>query len=79
MARFITEGPSNLILDLSGIDFVDSSGLGAMVQTVKKAKESQGSLQVIANPRVMQIVKLVRLEKFLSIRASVDEALSNLS
>lgn len=79
MESFVTEGPSNLILDLSGIDFVDSSGLGAMVKLVKKAKENQGSLQVIANPRVMQTVKLVRLEKFLSIRSSVDEAISNLS
>ncbi|NER85095.1 MAG: STAS domain-containing protein, partial [Leptolyngbya sp. SIO1D8] len=79
MGRLVTEGPSNLILDLSGIDFVDSSGLGAMVQLVKKAKEAQGSVQVIANPRVMQTVKLVRLEKFLSIQPSVDEALTNLS
>ena len=79
MGRYATEGPSNLILDLSGIDFVDSSGLGALVQLVKKAKEAEGSLQIIGNSRVMQTVKLVRLEKFLSIQPSVDEALTNLS
>jgi anti-anti-sigma factor len=79
MGNYVTQGPSNLILDLSGIDFVDSSGLGALVQLVKKAKDSQGSLQLIANPRVMQTVKLVRLEKFLAIQPSVDQAISNLS
>lgn len=79
MTRYVTEGPSHLILDLSGIDFVDSSGLGAMVQLVKKAKDNQGSVQVIANPRVMQTVKLVRLEKFLAIQNSVDDALANLN
>jgi len=79
MGNYVTQGPSNLILDLSGIDFVDSSGLGALVQLVKKAKDAQGSLQIIANPRVMQTVKLVRLEKFLSIQPSVDEAIANLS
>lgn len=78
MGNYATQGPSNLILDLSGIDFVDSSGLGALVQLVKKAKDAQGSLQLIANPRVMQTVKLVRLEKFLSIQPSVDDALANL-
>ncbi|RZM74840.1 STAS domain-containing protein [Leptolyngbya iicbica] len=78
MGNYVTQGPSNLILDLSGIDFVDSSGLGALVQLVKKAKDSQGSLQLIANPRVMQTVKLVRLEKFLAIQPSVDEAIANL-
>lgn len=79
MGNYVDEGPGNLILDLSGIDFVDSSGLGALVQLVKKAKEAQGSLQLIANPRVMQTVKLVRLEKFLSIQPSVDVAVDNLS
>ena len=79
MSRYVEEGPSHIILDLSGIDFMDSSGLGAMVQIVKKAKEVEGSVQVIANPRVMQTVKLVRLEKFLAIQPSVDVALENLS
>lgn len=79
MSRYVEEGPSHIILDLSGIDFMDSSGLGAMVQLVKKAKEVEGSVQVIANPRVMQTVKLVRLEKFLAIQPSVDVALENLS
>lgn len=79
LGNYVTQGPSHIILDLSGIDFVDSSGLGALVQLVKKAKDSQGSLQLIANPRVMQTVKLVRLEKFLSIQPSVDEAITNLS
>ena len=79
LGNYVTQGPSHIILDLSGIDFVDSSGLGALVQLVKKAKDSQGSLQLIANPRVMQTVKLVRLEKFLSIQPSVDEAIANLS
>lgn len=79
LSNFVDEGPANLILDLSGIDFVDSSGLGALVQLVKKAKDVGGSVQVIANPRVMQTVKLVRLEKFLSIQTSVDTALENLS
>lgn len=63
-----------MILDLSQIDFVDSSGLGALVQLVKKAQTLEGTLQIVSNPRVTQTVKLVRLEKFLSLQPSVDEA-----
>jgi anti-anti-sigma factor len=66
------------VLDLSKIDFVDSSGLGALVKLVKKAQSVEGSLQVVANARVMQTVKLVRLEKFLSIQSSVDDAVASL-
>lgn len=68
-----------MILDLSTIDFVDSSGLGALVQLVKKAQSSEGSLQIVTNARVTQTVKLVRLEKFLSLQPSVDQALENVS
>ena len=74
----IDNGPANLILDLSQIDFVDSSGLGALVQLVKKAQNVEGSLQIVSNPRVTQTIKLVRLEKFLSLQQSVDVAIENI-
>lgn len=71
--------PNNIILDLSKIDFVDSSGLGALVQLVKKVKTNDGTLQIVTNPRVTQTVKMVRLEKFLSLQPSVDQAIANVS
>lgn len=77
MTTYIDEGPKHVILDLSTIDFVDSSGLGALVQLVKQAQSWEGTLQVVSNPRVTQTVKLVRLEKFLSLQPSVDEAVKN--
>jgi len=66
-------------LVLSQIDFVDSSGLGALVQLVKKAQTAGGTLQIVTNPRVTQTVKLVRLEKFLSLQPSIDTALENIN
>lgn len=78
LGKYVEEGPANIILDLSQIDFVDSSGLGALVQLVKKAQGAGGSVQVVTNPRVTQTVKLVRLEKFLSLQPSVDVALENI-
>jgi anti-anti-sigma factor len=78
IANYIDEGPQNIILVLAQIDFVDSSGLGALVQLVKKAQSAGGTLQIVTNPRVTQTVKLVRLEKFLSLQPSIEEALKNL-
>ncbi len=73
----IDEGPKQIILDLSQIDFVDSSGLGALVRIAKHAQTANGSLQIVTNARVTQTVKLVRLEKFLSLQPSVEAALEN--
>lgn len=78
MAKYVEAGPTNIILDLATIDFVDSSGLGALVQLVKKATTEGGTVQVVTNPRVTQTVKLVRLEKFLSLQPSVEDAIANL-
>jgi anti-anti-sigma factor len=73
----IEEGPKHIILDLSQIDFIDSSGLGALVQAAKKAQNANGTLQIVTNARVTQTVKLVRLEKFLSLQQTVEAALEN--
>ncbi|WP_216701587.1 STAS domain-containing protein [Gloeothece verrucosa] len=78
ISSYINEGPKNVILVLSQIDFIDSSGLGALVQLVKQAKTGGGSLQIVTNARVTQTVKLVRLENFLSLQPDVDAAISNL-
>ncbi|MBD2329893.1 anti-sigma factor antagonist [Alkalinema sp. FACHB-956] len=75
--KCLDEGPKNVVLDLSKIDMIDSSGLGALVQIAKKAQSDAGTLQIVTNPRVTQTVKLVRLEKFLALQASVDEAIAN--
>ncbi len=75
VGKCIEEGPKNIILDFSTIDFIDSSGLGILVQMAKKSQANGGSLQIVSNPRVKQTVKLVRLEQLLSLKPSVEAAL----
>jgi anti-anti-sigma factor len=77
IGKHIEDGPKQVILDLSKIDFIDSSGLGALVQLAKQAQAAEGTLQIVTNPRVTQTVKLVRLEKFLALQSSVEAALEN--
>ena len=78
VSNFIDSGPKDIVLVLAQIDFIDSSGLGALVQLVKQCQNAGGSFQVVTNARVTQTVKLVRLEKFLSLQPSVEVALEKL-
>ena len=78
LSKFIEDGPNQIILDLSQIDFVDSSGLGALVQLAKQAQSAGGTSQIVTNARVTQTVKLVRLEQFLSLQPTVEAALENI-
>ena len=72
---------SNLpaVIDLSKIDFLDSSGLGALVQLAKQCTDAKRSFQLVGNSRVTQTVKLVRLEGFLHLVDDLPTALSQLA
>ncbi|NDG74486.1 MAG: STAS domain-containing protein [Synechococcaceae bacterium WB8_1B_136] len=70
-----TSTPQPLLIDLSRIDFIDSSGLGALVQLAKQCNEQKLQFLVVGNPRVVQTVKLVRLEEYLHLQPDLDTAL----
>jgi len=67
-----------LVIDLTKIDFLDSSGLGALVQTAKECKKSKLGFSVVGNSRVAQTIKLVRLGDFLNLKSSLEDALNYL-
>ena len=69
----------SVVIDLTNIDFIDSCGLGAMVQTAKKCTQAKRSFNVVGNPRVIQTIKLVRLEEFLHLSPDLKTAISKLS
>ncbi len=69
----------SVVIDLTNIDFIDSCGLGAMVQAAKKCSQSKRAFKVVGNPRVVQTIKLVRLEEFLHLAPDINTAISKLS
>ena len=66
------------IIDLTKIDFLDSSGLGALVQTAKECKKLKLGFSVVGNSRVAQTIKLVRLGDFLNLKSNLEEAMAYL-
>ena len=66
------------VIDLTKIDFLDSSGLGALVQTAKECKKLKLGFSVVGNSRVAQTIKLVRLGDFLNLKSTLEEALAYL-
>ena len=63
MGDLIAAGHRQLVLDLSEVDFIDSSGLGAIVSSLK-ALGDQGDLLVVGTrPPVAQLFKLTRMDR----------------
>ena len=67
------------VLDLSKIDFLDSSGLGSLVQLAKQCTDAKRSFVLVGNSRVTQTIKLVRLEEFLHLVEDLSTALNQLA
>ncbi len=62
--KLIEEGNVNFIFDFSQCDFIDSTGLGALVSIYKKCAEKNGSIKLRAlNPDVEKLFKLTRLNR----------------
>ena len=58
--------PTHLILDMSGVEFMDSSGLGLIMGRLAKAKEI-GALLILRNPsaRVIRMLKMAGLDRII--------------
>lgn len=65
-----------LVIDLSGVDFVDSTGLGVLVGALKRVREAGGRLDVVVtSPRVLKVLGLTGLDVVIPLHASLDDAL----
>ena len=66
--EILDKRPLKLILDLSAVDFMDSSGLGLILGRYSAMKEASGEL-VVLNPNagVMKILKLAGAERIIRI------------
>ncbi|HEY5674549.1 MAG TPA: STAS domain-containing protein [Malonomonas sp.] len=78
MLQLFDEGKCNLVIDLSAVRFVDSSGLGALVSGFKNASARDGSLKLCSlQPQVRSMFELTRLHRVFEIFISVEEALES--
>ena len=58
----------NIVVDMSGVSYIDSSGLGILVGAVTHARRAGGNLKLAnISPGVKEILNLTRLSSFFEI------------
>lgn len=77
LANAVAGGHSRLVVDLAGVGFVDSSGLGSLISGLKAARIAGGDLR-LAQPskQVSTVLALTMLERVLRSYPTVADALS---
>lgn len=71
----IRDGPAQVVIDLSGVEFCDSTGMNVLLVALKRVRERDGSL-VLAGPQspVRRILEITGLDTVFAVYPTVDEA-----
>lgn len=76
LAKLVDGGHNNLVVDLTGVPFMDSTGLGVLVGALKKVKTHGGDLAlVIDQEKVLKVFRITALTQVFPIFETVDAAL----
>ena len=76
----IERGERQLVLDLPAVDFIDSSGLGALVSALKRLRQLDPAGDIrLANvqPPVRSVLEIIRLHRVFSQFPTVEDALAS--
>ncbi|WAB80308.1 STAS domain-containing protein [Microcella daejeonensis] len=75
VSALVGDGHARIAVDLARVEFMDSSGLGALVGGLKSTRQAGGDLRIVApTEQVLMVMRLTNLERVLAPASSVDEA-----
>ena len=70
----IESGAASVVVDLTDVSFMDSSGLGVIVRGLKRCREADKDLDlVITNERVLKVFGITGLDQVIPIHDSIED------
>ena len=71
-------GCYNLVLDLAGMNYINTAGLSIIADTFKKAQQNKGALKILnATETIRELLDVVRFTKIIDLYEAEDDALSS--
>ena len=78
--ELVAAGQYDLVVDMSGVDFLDSTGLGVLVGGLKRVRSHDGTLRLVcAQEKILKVFRITGLTKVFPIHATLEEALADTS
>ncbi|WP_430809622.1 MULTISPECIES: STAS domain-containing protein [unclassified Carboxylicivirga] len=74
LTQAISGDGAKMVLNLSNINFIDSSGIGTLISALKTARQNNGSFQLCCiKPDVLSLLKLMKLDNVFDIFESEEQ------
>ncbi len=71
-------GDHRLIVDLTDVEFLDSTGLGALIGAQRRAKEFDGEVRLVAKEgQILRLLRITGLLKVFSVYATLADAVAD--
>ena len=78
VTRLLEEGHTRLLVDLSGVGFLDSSGLGALVRALTQSQKEGGQTKLLnAGPQIRKLLQMTKLDSVFEIHDNMEAAVSS--
>ncbi|MGB7242192.1 MAG: STAS domain-containing protein [Sulfitobacter sp.] len=78
MRAHTADGPDTVVVDLASVNFIDSSGLGAIVASMKNLGPARKLVLAGLTPTVDKVFRLTRMDTVMSLYSTLDRALDDL-
>lgn len=73
----LAAGQNKIVVDLQGVAFIDSTGLGVLVGQLKALRRVEGTMRIVcADERILRLLAITGLDQILPLHDSVDAALA---
>jgi anti-sigma B factor antagonist len=71
----IEDGCANIVVDLEGVSFIDSSGLGVLVSALRRARERDGAVRIVCTrENILKIFRITGLDKVFPVFDNIADA-----
>jgi anti-sigma B factor antagonist len=75
----ISDGHTGVVLDLMGVEFIDSTGLSVLLNGLRRVTRVRGSMVLAcANPTVLRLFEITKLDSTFEIVPNCDEAIDRI-
>jgi anti-sigma B factor antagonist len=77
LVQLVSNGARMLVLDLDGVDFIDSTGLGTIISVLKRTRTHGGDLRLVCTQaRITRLFEITGLDKAVPLLPSLDLAVA---